>query len=317
MGHLLNKVYGVFNSIGFELKRHGPDILIGVGLVGGAAATVLACIATTKVTEVFDDAEAELDAIDDTLEKVEDYTEEEAEKDRRKVIMRAGGKTIGLYAPAAGVAIASATSIICGAGWQNKRLIGATSIASAATLGIKDIRNGLIKKYGKEEGIKLYNELRNGIKEEEIEEEVVDKNGKKKKVKKVVKVLDKEKNVKTISYVRIFDWHNPYYRDDMTYNLFFIKAQQNYFNDKLKSFVRGGYVFMNEVDEALGFPKTEAGQVVGWRYDPDDAYIDNFIDFSATEVYKEDEYGIKRPVIVLEYNVDGSILNKIDWEVET
>ena len=316
MGQFLDKISSITNTVNLELKKHGPEILIGAGLIGGAVTVVLACIATTKATEVIGEAEAELDAIDDTLKTNDTYTEEEAVKDKRKVVLKAGGKTLGLYAPAIGVAAASTASIICGAGWQNKRLLGATSLATAASIGIKDIKDGLIKKYGKEEGLKLYNELRHGVKEEVIEEEVTDKNGKTKKVKKTVRVLDKESKVKNISYVRVYDWHNPYYRDDMTYNRFFVNAQQNYFNDKLKSFVRGGYVFMNEVDEALGFPKTEAGQIVGWRYDPDDPRIDNYIDFSVTEVYKDDEYGIKRPVLILEYNVDGSILNKVDWEVE-
>jgi len=317
MGQFLDRIVRSVNLVGVEFKKHGPEILTGVGIVGGVAATVLACIATVKEQEIIGEAEAELDAIDDTLANKEDYTEEQATKDKRRVVLRTVGKTAANYALSATVGTAAGASIIVGAGWQHARVVDATGLAAAAGLGLKSVKDGLIKKYGKDEGLKLYNELRHGITEEVIEEEVIDeKTGKKKKVKKTVKVLEEKARPKTISYVRVYDWTNPYYRDDMTYNRFFVNAQQNYFNDKLKSFVKGGYVFMNEVDEALGFPKTEAGQIVGWRYDPDDPKIDNYIDFSVTEVYKTDEYGIKRPCLVLEYNVDGSILNKVDWEVE-
>lgn len=316
MGQFLDKIARTVNLAGIELKKHSPEILTGIGIVGGITATVLACIATVKEQEIIGEAEAELDAIDKTLADKEDYTEEEATKDKRKVILRTAGKTAANYALSATVGAASVTSIIVGAATQHARVVDATGLATAAGLGLKGIKDGLIKKYGKEEGLKLYNELRHGVTEEEIEEEVVDKNGKTKKVKRKVKVLEEKAKPKTVSYVRVYDWNNPYYREDMTYNRFFVNAQQNYFNDKLKSFVKGGYVFMNEVDEALGFPKTEAGQIVGWRYDPDNPNIDNYIDFCITEVYKTDEYGIKRPCLILEYNVDGSILNKIDWEVE-
>ena len=48
----LNKATRAFHSIGFQLKKHSPEILIAAGTVGVVASTVLACKATLKVNEV-------------------------------------------------------------------------------------------------------------------------------------------------------------------------------------------------------------------------------------------------------------------------
>lgn len=62
-----------------------------------------------------------------------------------------------------------------------------------------------------------------------------------------------------------FDHNNPNWQSNPEYNILFVKSQLNWLNEKL---VAQGYLFLNEVYEALGFPKTREGQIVGWTEGP-------------------------------------------------
>ena len=92
----------------------------------------------------------------------------------------------------------------------------------------------------------------------------------------------------------------------------FLKHQQNYANEKLQ---KQGYLFLNDVYDMLGIPKTKAGQVVGWVYDeahPD--IYDNFVDFGIYDLYNEkarDFVNGREKSILLDFNVDGNILDLI------
>lgn len=94
------------------------------------------------------------------------------------------------------------------------------------------------------------------------------------------------------------------------YNMTFLKIQQNYANQLLRGH---GYLFLNEVYEMLGFPKTKAGQFVGWVYDPDNTEKynnDNHVDFRIQEIRRIDDNDPEGIVetILLDFNVDGGIV---------
>ena len=61
--------------------------------------------------------------------------------------------------------------------------------------------------------------------------------------------------------------------------------------------------------------ETEAGQVVGWIYDPENPNHngDNYVDFGILDVYNKQKRrfinGHERSVLV-DFNVDGDILEK-------
>ena len=73
-------------------------------------------------------------------------------------------------------------------------------------------------------------------------------------------------------------------------------------------------MFLNDVYDQLGIPRSRAGQVVGWIYDELNPNIDNYIDFGIYDLYKEGSRdfvnGYER-TILLDFNVDGPILNNI------
>lgn len=307
---MFNSLSNLCRNIGFKAKQHAPEIMTIGGVVGWVAAAGLACYATVKATEDVGEAKAEITAIEETKAKSDTYTEEDYKKDKNRVYWQLTGKLARRYALPVGLGALSTAGILSGAKIRHSRYLTAAASSASLAATVKDIRDGLIEKFGEEEGKKLYNEIRYGLTEVEDKEQIEDENGKKRTCRKKM-LMAGSKDVRDISYVRRFDWHNPYWSEDQTYNLFFVRAIQNWANDKLRA---DGRIFMNDEDKALGFPTTKAGQIVGNRYDLNDPHIDNFVDFNIQEAWDFDENGVRRPIILIEYNVDGSILDKVDWD---
>jgi len=308
MNSVMNTLTHTTRMAGLQLKKNAPEIMIIGGVIGGIGTTVLACFATRKAIPIVQDAKKE---IADIMAKVDDesviYTEEDAKTDRKKVYFRTAGKLAKTYAVSAGTGVGSALLILGGTGILNQRNAGLAASLATTTLGFNEYRKGMIDKLG-DEGKKLDSELRNGTTEVEVKEEVIDENGKKKTVKKKVKVVDAEKQSKlACDYRRVFDWHNPYWKPDNNYNTIFLRGRQSYFNTRL---VANDYLFWNDVLSECGFPKCEPGQIVGWTANGEDEYVD----FRMEEAYMVDEEGVRRPVVLLDFNCEGSILNKVNWK---
>ena len=97
-------------------------------------------------------------------------------------------------------------------------------------------------------------------------------------------------------YARIFDEKNVHWCKNHEANLMFLKYQQTYATDLLK---KKGTVFLNEVYEMLGIPRSQEGCVVGWHYDEKNPIGDNYIDFIISDKNSSN--------IVLDFNVDGRV----------
>ena len=89
------------------------------------------------------------------------------------------------------------------------------------------------------------------------------------------------------------------YRED---NLFFLKLIQENANIQLKA---KGYLFLNEVYDMLGAPRTKLGQVCGWVYNESDPRGDNYVDLDIFN----DRNTKDTNVFILDPNVDGCILD--------
>lgn len=110
-------------------------------------------------------------------------------------------------------------------------------------------------------------------------------------------------------YARFFDEACPNWVPDAEANLMFLKCQQNHANDLLK--VRG-HVLLNDVYDMLGLPRTKAGAVVGWIFDKENSEGDNFIDFGIFNENNRDFINGWKRSILLDFNVDGNILEKLE-----
>lgn len=110
-------------------------------------------------------------------------------------------------------------------------------------------------------------------------------------------------------YARYFDEGCTGWQKDADCNKLFLKQQEIYATDLLKE---RGHLYLNEVYDMLGIPRSRAGQIVGWIYDDENPYADNRVDFGlALEMNREFINGWNnRPM--LDFNVDGNILELVE-----
>lgn len=301
----MNKLTRSFHKVGFKLKKHSPEILVVAGTVGVVASAVMACKATLKVTEVIDEAKENIEKIHAVVNdesKADIYTEEDAKKDLSIVYVQTGIKMVKLYGPAVALGALSLTGILASNNILRKRNIALAAAYATVEKGFKEYRGRVIERFGD----RIDYELRHNIKVKEIEKTITDENGEEKTIKKTVDTADTILSQYS-DYAKFFDVGNPYWEKDPEYNLMFLKQIERYANEKLQS---NGFLFLNEVYEMLGIPKTKAGQIVGWIYNKENPVGDNYVDFGIYDIHKQANRdfvnGYER-TILLDFNVDGNV----------
>lgn len=305
---IMNNVTRTFNRAGLKLKKYSPEIFVGLGIVGVVASAVMACKATTKIDDVLAEQKENIEKTKNYVEEhgySEKYTEEDHKKDLTIFYSRSAVDLVKLYAPSVILGTVSIAMIINGHRILRKRNVALAAAYATVEKGFKEYRGRVIERFGEE----LDKELKYNIKAKEVEEVVKDEEtGEEKIVKKTVNVADP--NLYS-DYARFFDDGCTGWTKDPEYNLMFLKDQQRYANDLLKS---KGHLFLNEVYDMLGIPRTKAGQAVGWIYDEVHPVGDNFVDFGLTDIHnakvRDFVNGYER-TILLDFNVDGSILDMI------
>lgn len=299
---IMNSVSGAFNKVSFQLKKHSPEILVAVGVIGTVVSAVMACKATTKVGEIMDDTKENLEKIHDCIADeslAEKYTKEDSQKDLAIVYVQTGVKLAKLYAPAVTLGVLSLGGILASNNILKKRNVALAAAYATVDKSFKEYRNRVVEKFGEQ----VDRELKYNIKAKQVEETVVDEKGKEKKVKKTIDVVDPNA---LSDYACVYDEHCGAWSNDDTYNAYTLRSEQNFANDLLKA---RGHVFLNEVYDRLGIPRTKAGQIVGWVYKPQNPVGDNYIDFGIQEICVDaDDDGCER-TILLDFNVDGNVLD--------
>ena len=187
-----------------------------------------------------------------------------------------------------------------------RRNIALAAAYAVVDKGFKKYRKNVVERFGEQ----LDKELRYNIKAKEVEEIVKDENGN----EKVEKTIVNEVGINPVDgysgYARFFDAASSFFEKDPEYNLMFLRKQQDWANEVLRS---RGHLFLNEVYDMLGIQRTKAGQVVGWIYDEKNPNGDNYVDFG---IYNNKEAS-RRFVngyeynILLDFNVDGPIYDLI------
>lgn len=299
---IMKSVNGVASKTVMKLKKHSPEILVMAGIAGTVVSAVLACKATTKVAEILDETKGTLDTIHEGMEtgaiNGQEYTTEDGKKDTVVVYAQTGMKLAKLYAPAIILGTLSITSILASNNILRKRNVALGAAYAAIDKSFKEYRGRVIGRFGEQ----VDTELKYGIKAKKFEEIEVDpETGKEKKVKKTVMVADP--NLQS-DYAVYFDSKSRNYETNPDYNRMFLKAQQAFANDKLQT---RGHLFLNEVLDDLDLPRTPAGQIVGWTKDGPDGYVN----FRIVEVERETEDGRHEPALLLDFNVEGNIWEKM------
>lgn len=299
---IMKSVNGVASKTVMKLKKHSPEILVVAGIAGTVVSAVLACKATTKVAEILDETNGTLDTIHEGMKtgaiNGQEYTTEDGKKDTVVVYAQTGMKLAKLYGPAIILGTLSITSILASNNILRKRNVALGAAYAAIDKSFKEYRGRVIERFGEQ----IDTELKYGIKAKKFEEIEVDpETGKEKKVKKTVMVADP--NLQS-DYAVYFDSKSRNYETNPDYNRMFLKAQQAFANDKLQT---RGHLFLNEVLDDLDLPRTPAGQIVGWTKDGPDGYVN----FRIVEVERETEDGRHEPALLLDFNVEGNIWEKM------
>lgn len=299
---IMKSVNGVTSKAVMKLKKHSPEILVVAGITGTVVSAVLACKATTKVAEILDETKGTLDTIHEGMEtgaiNGQEYTTEDGKKDTVVVYAQTGMKLAKLYGPAIILGTLSITSIFASNNILRKRNVALGAAYAAIDKSFKEYRGRVIERFGEQ----VDTELKYGIKAKKFEEIEADpETGKEKKVKKTVMVADP--NLQS-DYAVYFDSKSRNYETNPDYNRMFLKAQQAFANDKLQT---RGHLFLNEVLDDLDLPRSPAGQIVGWTKDGPDGYVN----FRIVEVERETEDGRHEPALLLDFNVEGNIWEKM------
>lgn len=311
----MNTITRKLGKTKLSIKKASPEILIVAGTVGVVVSAVMACKATLKVESVIDDTKAKITKVNEAVERGETeagltYSLEDKQHDLTILYAQTAVSLAKLYGPAVLVGTASIGCIIGSHNILRKRNVALAAAYATVDKAYKEYRGRVIEKFGEE----VDRQLRFDTSKQTVTETVKDENGEEKTVEKEVDVVD---DVITSPYSKFFDESSRCWEKDANYNLMFLRRMQSMFNDKLKA---NGYVFLNDVYDALDIERTPEGQTVGWVYNPENPELENYIDFGIYDVHRKSSRdfvnGLER-VILLNFNVDGNILQSFkSYEVK-
>ena len=275
------------------VKNHKAQIMVGAGIVGNTAATIIACKQTLTAKDIIADHKKRREEIDNALEickheiKIYDianattessskyYTEQEPcstsdylkytqylDKDFKKELLKVYSKTalnfIRHYAVAGALFIASNISICAGTGVLTKQVAGLSTSLAAVTTAFGDYRKRVQNAIGEEAENRIYtNEQVKVNKYKDVDDE-----GNEIEKEEVVITTDGKHD----PYALLLDRCSYQYANDIDATLTNLKMAEKEANRMLMG---RGMLTLNEVYELLGYGKTAAGAQVGWIYDPD------------------------------------------------
>lgn len=309
---MLQTVSRKFNKIGFQLQKRSPEIMLVTGVVGVVVTTVMACKATTKASKIAETTKEALDNIHEAKETGitqanESYSEADAQKDLVAVYAGTAKEYVKLYAPSVVVGVASISCIVFSHRIQKQRNAALAANLTATTTAFKNYRSRVAERFGEQ----VEKELRYNIKAQEIEQKVTDEKGKTKTVKKPTNVpaVQGWDPSQYSPYARLFDETNPAWLGSTDQNRYYLKARQAQAGDMLKA---RGHLFLNEVYDMMGFPRTKMGAAVGWIFDPKrPEFGDSYVDFNITEVDIPTDDGGFETRFILDFNAVGDITDDI------
>lgn len=313
----MNKVTRTLGRGMLQVKKHSPEILLVTGLISGGVAIYAACKATTKLEATLAKTKNDVEQVKectaageirvkegDEIRTVE-YTEEDSKKDLTIVYAKGAWELTKLYAPAIGFSAVSVVCILASHGIIHKRNVALASTVTAIGKDFDEYRGRVVERFGE----KMDHELKYNIKAKEVEETVINEDGTESVVKKTIEVVEDPKK-EMDEFTRCYCEGCTGWTKDAEANLIFLKNVQRFANQRLQS---KGHLFLNEVFDALGLPRSSTGAQYGWMYDPENP--DHKVDFGIFNIHipanREFVNGWERS-IWLNFNVDKEpIYNKI------
>lgn len=279
-------------------KHHSPKILFIAGTIGVVGTVVLACRATLKVNDILDNHENGVDHFSESG-GTGSITHEEANTSIRNLKIKTGLEIAKLYALPIGLGAASIAALTGSHFILTKR----NSAVMAAYMGLdqayKQYRQRVADEYGADTDRKFIS----GVEDVKVIEKTADGG---------TKTITTQKNTGRYGgspYAEVFDERSRFFSREPGRNAATINMKQNWANDKLRA---QGHLYLNEVLDMLGLPRSLPGTVVGWvyRHDNEAKTGDNYVDFGVfcgeTEWVEAFIDGDEK-YCTLDFNVDGPI----------
>lgn len=320
---ILNKFSGLGSkatvlaeNVAIAAKNHSPEIC---QVAGGALVifgVVMACKATLKLRTAAAVTEIELD----TIHATDFESEREKGKQLAKAYARTGWRFSKLYGPAV-AATGTGIFLLC---YSSKilqdRYSGMAAAYTMVSNAFNDYRSRVVGSYGKE----VDEELRYGIKKETVKRRIEGEDGKTKTIKDTVDVLEnadfsKDDLVFLIGPTLPDGRMDPLYSEDRLYMVRMLQLVEESLTEKLQARSRDrtkkGVVFLNEVYDELCRPRTQAGQVLGYVYDPDSKDTSaNFISLGIRDIHKIETQEFMdgdRDNVIIELNMPVPVIGNI------
>ena len=291
----------VVGKAGLILSKYSPEILLGAGIAGFIGTIIVTSKAATKAEEIMKKHDNDMKTLKRVLDEYDGktYSEDDFNKDKRIVYARTIKEMAKAYGPTILLSTLSIGCILCSYGIIKKRHLALIAAYNGLQESFLDYRKRVIEDYG--EGTDQMYRL--GIREETKAEKIVGKNGKEKIKETKELVVDPNHHSQ---YARFFDSSSTQWNRNAEYNFMFLKSQQNYANEILKT---RGHIFLNEVYDMLGIPRSQAGQIVGWVLGEGDDFVDFGI-FDDEGDTRDFVNGYKDSIL-LDFNVDGIVYDLI------
>lgn len=285
------------STLGQSLKKHSPEILAAVGVLGTITGVIFACKATMKAPEIVEDHKKRVDEIKNGKELEDGHKaltpEEDKGKEIFKTYMMTGMAFAKLYGPSVTLITLSIGSMLGSNMILRKRNAALTSTLLGVNTAFKKYRDNVIDRFGEE----VDYEIEHGIKKMEIQDEETDpETGKKKKVKKVIDVADKSSEG---IYTKYFTRHNPYWDElegsggmNEDYLRMFFNGRISELEAELRSKrfgIKDRFLILNKAFSKFGFEEEAGGLIPCWIYD--ESINNGHVDIQYKKVHLRDEYG--------------------------
>lgn len=296
-------------------KKVSPEICVVSGLLCGGAAIVMTGVRTWKNKEKLSQDIHDVKETKKNLKAAKTENKPELIKEEKNELVKTSGALVKdiaktYWIPA--VLSMSSLGLIVGSHAVLRKRLSATTAAYALLMdSYKKYRSRVVEELGAEKD----QEFMHGVK---MVDSVDAETG------EVTKrpMVDKAKAISP--YARWFDegafdsstgqwlYRNYAWRDNPMMNECTIRGAQVTANQLLKA---KGFLFLNEVYDMLGLPKSVDGQIVGWDMCGDG---DKYIDFG---VFPEGGHQLpvnkaflegRNPNALLDFNVDGPILGALE-----
>lgn len=260
-------------------RKHGPVILTGCGIAGFLTTNILVARAALKAQEPVSKLRLKFGRLPDMTPKERKEIREDVGRDVLAIAK--------IYAPAVAAGSVSVFCLVAGHGMMRQRQAALMAAYSAVQQAYEAYRERVRKEIGGEKELELYQ----GVAVRDPAEPGLPCE------------IDYDDRLPS-PYARFFDQMSPNWKKTPEYNLLFVHQMQQHANDRLRAY---GFLFLNEVYEDLGIPRSQLGQLVGWKLGNGG---DDFVTFGIHDIFDDNARAFVNGVegvILLDFNVDGPI----------